>query len=230
VFNLHGTGSWPDQQASLSRLDQLADAGMVVVAPPGVIQYGRGYRFDLEADVDFLACLLTQLEQRWPVAAKRVMAAGLSNGARMACAWADRQVAPICAIAAVAGLRAPRPPLVPLRRPLSVIAFHGSSDRINRYGGDPKRPEWRESVPEAAIGWARYLGHDLEPVSEVSTGVETLTFGATSTHPVVLHTLARVGHAWPGSSGLNRLPWVPAGARLDATSMISQFFASQLEP
>ena len=50
----------------------------------------------------------------------------------------------------MAGLR---PPGVPVHRPVPILSFHGTNDRINPYGGSGTQ-RWNESVPDAARAWA----------------------------------------------------------------------------
>ena len=51
----------------------------------------------------------------------------------MACHFAAARSDVVRAVGAVAGLRAPR--TRSLSQPVPIIAFHGTADRINPYGG-----------------------------------------------------------------------------------------------
>ena len=101
-------------------------------------------------------------------------------------------------LGAVAGLRMPA--VERLNSPVRVIAFHGTSDRINPYGGGPTA-RWSESVLAAASAWARANGHPTEPQrAEITSSLTRLSYGS-SEDPgaVTLWICKRAGHTWPGT-------------------------------
>ncbi|MGC8634283.1 MAG: alpha/beta hydrolase family esterase [Candidatus Limnocylindrales bacterium] len=223
VLCLHGSRSNPDAQARLSGMARLAGVGALVVFPRGSIRMGMGWGWDREADLPFLSDLVDELRARHPFAG-RVCLAGMSGGARMACRLAAARADAVGALGAVAGLRAPdRTP----GRPVAVIAFHGASDRINPYAGGG-RPEWQESVPDAARAWAVANGagaraHEFTP----SPRLTRVTYGAEEAPgEVTLWTMRGAGHTWPGGSmGLiARLRLGPTSREPDATGEIWAFF------
>ena len=67
---------------------------------------------------------------------------------------------PVRVLGAVAALRMPA--VARLDHPLRVVAFHGTRDRFNPYGGGPTA-RWNESVLDAASAWARANGHSPDP-------------------------------------------------------------------
>ena len=96
----------------------------------------------------------------------------------------------------MAGLRAPS--RTPLARPVPVIAFHGKADRLNPYAGGG-RAEWRESVEEAAVGWAVANGAQPQSQDDATPGVRRTAYGLPgSPGEVVLLTIDGAGHTWPG--------------------------------
>jgi polyhydroxybutyrate depolymerase len=152
------------------------------------------------------------LLDRYPEADRRICIAGMSGGARMASCFTSLQPESVQVLGAVAGLRAPARPR--LEHPLRVVAFHGTADTFNPFGGG-RTERWKESVPDAAAAWARALGLPSEPAREKLTDHLTrIDFGdpgeATA---VTLFVSERAGHTWPGS----RLPF-PARLILGRTS------------
>jgi len=224
VVCLHGSRSRPEQQARLSGMGRLAaDAGALVVFPRGGIRMGTGWAWDQEGDLPFLSDLVDELRTWYPLAG-RICLAGMSGGARMACHVAAARSDAVGTVGAVAGLRAPdRPP----GRPVGVIAFHGTADRVNPYAG-AGRPEWRESVPDAARAWASANGvagraHDAVASSTLASRV----YGSEgAAGEVVLWTARGAGHTWPGGSGMGLLARLLLGRtsrEIDATGEIWAF-------
>ena len=119
----------------------------------------------------------------------------------MSSRFAARNPDTVMVLGAVAGLRSPaRPTLEP---PVRVVAFHGTSDRINPLGGGAT-DRWHESVLDAARAWAEANGHSADPQrDEVTPALTRLSFGsATGPGAVTLWVSRGAGHTWPGS----RLP------------------------
>ena len=109
---------------------------------------------------------------------------------------------------------------------MPVIAFHGTADRFNPYAGGG-RPEWRESVPDAARSWALANGIAGGP-RETSVGrtlTQTTYGGGSAPGEVVLWTVRGGGHSWPGRSmGLiARLLLGSTTREIDATREIWAF-------
>lgn len=199
VLSLHGTGSTAPEQARLSRMASLADGtGAVVAFPEAVIPRGHGFEWDQELDEPFLLQLIADLVQRFPAAGARVCLTGMSGGARLSCHLAWRRADLVTMVGAVAGLRAGDGP--PPSRPVAVVAFHGTADRINPYAGSGT-PRWGESVPDAARRWAAGNGLPAAPAEvAVSRTLTRTTYGEPG-HPgeVTLWTARGAGHTWPGS-------------------------------
>ena len=201
LLSLHGTRSSAQGQVRISRMAQLAHDGVVAVFPQAIVPAGSGFEWDHQADMAYLLQMAAELRRRYPTAHRRVCITGMSGGARMACHFAATEPGAVAMVGAVAGLRAPDGP--PVSRPVPVLAFHGTADRINPYAGSGTA-RWGESVPEAARRWAIANGVDSEVVtSVVSPRLTRTTYGGEG-HPgeVTLWTAQGAGHTWPGS----RLP------------------------
>ncbi len=201
VLSLHGSRSSPEREARLSRMAPWAEAGRVVAFPEGGLRSGSGSEWDLRGDVDFLHAVVGQLRDDFQPASPQVCVAGMSGGARMASRFASVRAGEVEVLGAVAGLR--RPAADALAHPVRVLAFHGTSDRINPFAGSGT-PRWDESVMDAATAWARANGVTAEPHEEEVTAATTrLSFGREDEPGAVTLWVSRgAGHTWPGT----RLP------------------------
>ena len=123
--------------------------------PDAIVPIGRGFEWDHAGDTPFLRQLVAELRNRYPTRSGRVSIVGMSGGARMACHFASSYPDEVSMVGAVAGLRSPDGPAG--GRPVPVLAFHGTADRINPYDGSGTA-RWRESVPDAARAWAEANG------------------------------------------------------------------------
>ncbi len=173
--------------------------GAAVAFPCGSVVWGAD-RFDWDhaADTPYLAAVIADLRTRFGGADDRVLLAGMSAGARMASHYASVRAADVALLGAVAGLRAPT--AVPAR-PVPVVAFHGTADRLNPYAGGATA-RWRESVPDAARAWAAANGAPPSAeVAPVARHVTRTTYGAGTGSSVTLFRVENAGHTWPGLRG-----------------------------
>ena len=197
VLSLHGSRSSADRQARLSGLDALAEtAGAVVAFPEAALPLGAGYQWDLDGDLEFLAVLVAELAERYHPPHGRAAITGMSGGARMSCRFATVKAAMVSMVGAVGGVRAPagHP-----GRPVPILAFHGSTDRINPYAGSGTG-RWVESVPDAVRAWGEANGHPGPPaVVQMSPTLTRTTYGEPGgCGEVTLWTSKGAGHTWPG--------------------------------
>jgi polyhydroxybutyrate depolymerase len=224
LLNLHGTrSSWP-RQARLSGMARLADSGALVAFPQAIRPIGSGYEWDHERDLPFLERLVTELVSRHSPPGGRVCVTGMSGGARMSCALAAARADLVSAVGAVAGLRfgdghTPT-------RPVAILAFHGTADRVNPYrGGNTAR--WDESVEESAREWAVANRVPEQPDVVALSPTLTRTTHGVDGQPgeVTLYTSKGAGHTWPGGHAglLMRLFLGRTSTEIDATSKIWDF-------
>src|SRR5256885_3657286 len=163
VISLHGAGLWGAAQRETSQWNRVADEqGFIVVYPSG--EGGGGPRVWHEGDgaepsrdVRFISALIDTLEVRYNIDPRMIYANGLSNGGGMSfvlsCTMSDR----IAAVGLVAAAQ-----LLPWdwctdRRPVPMIAFHGTADRQVPYNGGKSwvAPNPFPNVPAWAANWAR---------------------------------------------------------------------------
>ena len=234
VISLHGAGMWPAGQMETSQWNQEADRqGFIVVYPAGAggagpriwhVEQGPG----LMRDVGFISALIDTLEATYNIDPARIYANGLSNGGGMSfvlsCTMSDR-------IAAVGMVGAAQ--LLPFswctdRRPVPMIAFHGTADRAAPYHGGkvwaaadpfPDVPAWTRS-------WARRNRCAAEPVdSAVAEDVTRRAYQSCAGDAAVeLYTIQGGGHTWPGGKPLPEWFVGTTSRSINATSVMWEFF------
>jgi polyhydroxybutyrate depolymerase len=223
VLSLHGSRSSPEREAFLSRMEPWSGRGVVVAFPEGSLPSGSGSEWDLRGDVAFLEAVVDRLREDFRPSSPQLGLTGMSGGARMASRFASLQTREVAVLGAVAGLRAP--PGATVARPVRVVAFHGTSDRINPYAGSGTA-RWNESVMDAAIAWARANGVPAEPREEaVSPTLTRVSFGGEEEPDTVTLWVSKgAGHTWPGSRLplLYRLFLGKTSFELDATTEIGR--------
>jgi len=229
VISMHGAGGWPVQQRDMSGWNRLADEnGFLVVYPAGTGRAGRVWNMGGERDVRFISELIDTLQATWNIDPARIYANGLSNGGGMAfvlsCTMSDR-------IAAVGMVGAAQ--LLPWswctdRRPVPMIAFHGTADRFAPYYGGTS---WVVSRPLPNVltwtaNWARRNQCGASPVeSAVAADVTRRAYtNCADDAAVVLYTIRGGGHSWPGGEPLPEWFAGPTNRSIDATSLMWAFF------
>jgi polyhydroxybutyrate depolymerase len=198
LVTMHGSTSTPEAQVRLSRMAPLAEQGAVVAFPQGSISSRAGWEWDLHGDVAFLDTAVDYLRETFGATAAPLCVSGMSGGARMASRFASSGRNPVRVLGAVAGLRMPA--VEQLDHPVRVVAFHGTRDGFNPYGGGPTA-RWSESVLDAASAWARANGHSPEPErTEFTSSVTQLSYGPPGDPgAVTLWVCDGAGHTWPGT-------------------------------
>jgi polyhydroxybutyrate depolymerase len=198
VVSMHGSTSTPERQVRLSRMVALAEQGAVVAFPQGSIASRAGWEWDLDGDVAVIDAVVDYLRETFGDAAVPLCVSGMSGGARMASRFSSSGRNPVRVLGAVAGLRMPA--VQRLSAPVRVLAFHGTRDRINPYGGG-RTARWSESVLDAASAWAQANGHPPEPDrTEVTPSLTRLSYGPRNDPgAVTLWVCDGAGHTWPGT-------------------------------
>jgi polyhydroxybutyrate depolymerase len=227
-------------------LDETADQhNFIVVYPFGTGQRGRAMAWNAgdccgEAvrhnvdDVGFARSLLDDLAKVVQFDPKRVYAAGMGNGAMMVYRLASELSDRIAAIAPIAGSMGTES-CAP-SRPVSVIHFHGTADRLVPYKGGKGEMSpigtIFHSVEHSIQSWVKANGCRAEPeVSKLPDKAGDGTTVRTAAHrggkegsEVVLVTIDGMGHAWPGREPLGRAHG-QSSSNVSANEMMWQFFA-----
>jgi polyhydroxybutyrate depolymerase len=234
VISLHGAALSPAAQMEISRWNEVADRdGFLVVYPSGIRirplpivpslpVWPMKSEAARTADVRFLSDLIDTLQPAYNIDPARIYVTGFSNGGGMAvvasCALSSR-IAAVGTIAAAQEL-----PLTWCRdsRPMPLIAFHGTADRLVSYGGRGSFPGVRQWIGS----WARRNGCGPDPVTAAEApDVERLEFGNCSEDAsVVLYTIRGGGHTWPGGGPMPRWLVGTTSRSVDATVFMWSFF------
>lgn len=240
VFSLHGYTSNPEQQMLISAWNPVADDhGFVVVYPQGTGaptrwnagEFGERRPDTPVDDVAFIRDLIGHLSEALCVDPARVYASGLSNGGgmsnRLACDLADM----IAAIGPVAGAYSPIPGGCNPSRPVPVLAFHGTDDRIVPYEGLPGG-RLLPDIQAWAGEWAARNGCDPEPEAMPAAG------DASGIHyincdqdaDVILYTIDGGGHTWPGGGLPENSALGHTSQDINASETLWAFFAQHPLP
>jgi polyhydroxybutyrate depolymerase len=240
VLSLHGFASWSQQQMTLSGWNDVADAeGFIVVYPAGT---GIPLRWTVQPpsdnarnanpvdDVGFIAALLDMLSEGYCIDTARIYVNGLSNGGGMtyvlACTLADR----IAAVGMVAGAYIEPADGCNPARPIPVISFHGTDDRIVPYDGGRSGGFMFPDIANWVAAWAGRNACDEVPesfsVSDAVRGIRYLNCDA----EVVFYTIEGGGHSWPGGDPLPEQIVGVTTDEINASAVMWEFFrANPLE-
>jgi polyhydroxybutyrate depolymerase len=248
VLIFHGAGMNASMMQRFSGLNDKADeAGFMAVYPNGtgagpfLTFNSGGVEWELVKqqpnDVTFVSQLLDDLATVVNVDPKRIYATGMSNGGMMCYRLAAEMSDRIAAIAPVAGTMAvteAKP-----KRPVPVLHFHGTEDRLVPYGGPDQRvPKFLtfKSVEDSVAAWVKLNGCREKPVVEelpdtADDGMKVTrkTYRGECGAEVVLVTVTGGGHTWPGRGA----PFSPIGRStrdISANDMIWDFFSRHRLP
>ena len=242
VISMHAAALWPATQMETSQWNKVADEhGFIVVYPSGTTLrvggtgvlpkiWGATPGAGLTADVRFISELIDTLEVAYNIDATRIYANGLSLGGGMAfalsCTLSDR----IAAVGTVAAARTLPWSWCPDPRPVPMITFHGTADRMVPYNGGPSRdpfsPREFPSVTTWTTDWAGRNRCGPNPIeSVVAADVTRLEYtDCADDAAVVLYTIQGGGHSWPGGKPMPEWIVGPTSPGIDATSQMWAFF------
>ena len=241
VISMHGAMNWPAFQMNLSQWNKAADEhGFIVVYPAGTgtglkTWFMEGARTPSRMpDVRFISDLIDTMEAAYNIDPTRIYANGVSNGGGMAFVLSCTLSHRIAAVGAVAAAQS-----LPWRwctdqRPVPMIAFHGTADRITPYDGGKVwiAPAPFPSVPAWAANWARRNRCGPTPVeSSAATDVTRVEYkNCADDAAVVLYTIQGGGHSWPGGKPMPEWIVGPTSNSIDATSLMWAFFREHRLP
>lgn len=240
VVGIHGFAQWPENQAKVSRWNDLADEhGFIVVYPRGT---GFPLRWRISPDTDngtgpekevrFIADLLNKLHDTYNIDPNRIYVNGLSNGGGMTflltCELSER----IAAAGIVAGAYTyPWEACAPVRHVPAVI-FHGTADKIVPYTGGEVR-SGAAPLPDIP-GWVAELAQrngckNASKALPANGEVSGVAYGG-CTADVHFYTIAGGGHTWPGGGDLPKFIVGHKTEDIDATRVMWGFFQSHPLP
>jgi polyhydroxybutyrate depolymerase len=157
-------------------------------------------------DVKFIGKVLDDLGTVLNVDPKRIYATGISNGGMMCYRLVGEMSDRIAAIAPIAGTLCQND--VHLKRPVPVLHFHGTEDKLVPYNGSPSAAKellHSKSVDETVQTFAKLDGcpdkpreEDLPNKVDDGTSVKRFTYGpGDAGSEVVLIQIVGGGHNWP---------------------------------
>lgn len=225
VLDFHGLGEGAEVHTQMSGYSELAEReGFIVAFPHG---QGEPVRWDVDAppppndDLAFVDGILDTLGDDLCVDTSRVYATGLSFGAIMTSFLACERADTFAAVAPVAGIT--RSDDCSPARPLPVVTFHGTDDRILLFNGGVGDVPGLTDSPDDATGettttttpepdldgpgypatvasWAEANGCDPEPSdTTLSDEVVHRAYTCPDGQDVEFYVLTGSGHVWPGS-------------------------------
>jgi polyhydroxybutyrate depolymerase len=218
VLALHGATMNGPMMAWFSGLSRKADeAGFIAVYPNGTGRFssftwnggnccGLAVQNQVD-DVAFINALLDDLMESCHVDNRRIYATGISNGAVMAYRLASELSDRIAAITPVSGSMGTE--ISQLKRPVSVLHFHGTLDEFIPFlGGKGKKSITGTDfwpVDQSIQSWVKSNGCDENPKidmlsksgDELTVSRNTYAAGKDGTE-VVLVVIEGGGHTWPG--------------------------------
>jgi polyhydroxybutyrate depolymerase len=243
LLALHGATMNGPMMAWFTDLNHKADkAGFIAVYPNGTGKRsslfwnggkccGSAVKENVN-DVAFIDALLDDLMQNYPVDERRVYATGMSNGGIMAYRLAAELSDRIAAIAPVAGSLTTE--IGNLKRPVSVLHFHGTKDEFLPFEGGkgPKSITGTHFLSaEQSVGtWVKANGCDENPKVDVLSKsgdemtVTRKTFAeANEGAEVALVVIEGGGHTWPGKKSPAKLLGKSA-LNISANDLMWEFF------
>jgi len=174
VLVFHGSPGTPEQMATMTRMNDVADANDFLVV------YPRSF-----SNTELVAALLDHLGPTWNVDPQRIHVAGFSRGGtlvyQLAVAMPER-------FGSVAPVSASYNGNISLSQPLSLITFQGGSDSL--------RVSWSTTNGN----WDAGAGCSDESVTTISllngpTNVSSKTCADGTEH--VVYSIGGMGHVWP---------------------------------
>lgn len=236
VITLHTSMSWDSAAMAISRWNSVADRnGFLVVYPEGTGFGPKSWEMDGEEtpsrmpDVLFISALIDKLEASYNIDKQRIYANGMSNGGGMtfvlSCTLSDR----IAAVGMVSAGLDPDWSWCTSRKPVPVIAFHGTADPVCPYNGGPSKVAGGSfpNVPEFYAKWSRRNQCNPNGISSaVSADVTRLQYtGCANDADVWFYTIKGEGHQWPGGRRV-KAQWMVGAYNhgVDATRQMWAFF------
>ncbi|MDQ6690513.1 MAG: hypothetical protein M3Z18_08390 [Gemmatimonadota bacterium] len=241
VISMHAAALWPATQREASHWNEVADEnGFIVVYPSGTTLSGSGtgvlpFRIwllrpevDASANVRFISELIDRLEAAYNIDPRRIYANGFSNGGAMAFALSCRLSHRIAAVGTVSAAQDQRPwSWCADSRAMPLINFHGTADLVPYNGGKVwASPRPFPSVPTWTANWAQRNRCAPNPVaSVVAADVTRLEYtNCADDAAVVLYTIQKGGHSWPGGKPMPEWIVGPTSRSIDATRQMWAFF------
>lgn len=206
VLNFHGYASSASKQEKLSGFDTLADNNDFIVVYPqgstGTTSKAAGWNTGLHTDITsndvlFVSAMLNQLQSNLCIDPTRIYATGFSNGGgfvnELACSLSNR----IAAFAPVSGSYVTPFKKCTVDRPISLMEFHGTSDKTVPYNGNRKVKEL--GVLSWANLWAKQDNCHPKPTisHDLKNAIEYNWSDCNGQAAIIHYRLSGEHHIWP---------------------------------
>ncbi len=241
---MHGSGSTDAQQEKYSGFDAFAAAhGLVVMYPQGVDKHWNDGRVigheSMADDIGFMKAMLAEVNAQGLIDPKRVYAAGISNGGFMAQHMACVMPEALAGIAVVAASQ-PVDAACPAARPMPVIFFHGTADKLVPFNGGPIAPQFGNrgtamSNAQAVAIWQKRNGcgaarQTKMPVKDDPMQVTVETYSCPPGRGLENVIVQDGGHTWPGAHQGRIATYFlgPVTDNISANETMWNFFQSQV--
>jgi polyhydroxybutyrate depolymerase len=230
VFDFHGYRSNAVQQMVYGNFKPLADGNtFLIVAPDG---QGKSRHFNLtnekglQNDIKMVLALLDHIEATFCVDKARLFSTGMSDGGAvtsvLACLASDRFAA-FGAVAVEVYFKG-----CGGSRPVSIMAFHGTADRIVPFDGGKTAVAGATlgASPTTMASWAAHDHCDPDFVEKrIGSEVRRRTWsGCDGSSSVAFYIIDGGGHSWPGSIPIARFGMTTQ--QINASDTIWAFFAA----
>jgi polyhydroxybutyrate depolymerase len=242
VISMHGGALWPAAQKGISQWNRVADEHGFIVAYPSGTGVLKAWHMGtegkaaeaLEANVRFISELIDTLEAAYNIDRARIYVDGYSVGGGMAFAVSCRLSHRFAAVGAVSPAE-----FLPMNwckdsRPVPMVEFDGTADRIKPYKGGraPFGPGLFPAVRDWVASWAQRNRCGPNPVESVAAkDVTRLDYAnCAEDAAVVLYTIQGGGHTWPGSTPIPEWILGHTTRSIDATSLMWAFFREHALP
>jgi polyhydroxybutyrate depolymerase len=242
---LHGGGSTNARQEKYSNFDAFAAAhAIVVMYPQGIDKHWNDGRVigheSMADDIGFMKAMLAEVNAQGVIDPKRVYAAGISNGGFMALHMACVMPDALAGIAVVAATQ-PVDAACPSARPMPVIFFHGTADKLVPFNGGPIAPQFGNrgtamSNAEAVAVWQKRNGcgaavKKVLPVKDASDSLPVTieTYSCPQGRGLENVVVQGGGHTWPGAQQGRIATYFlgPVSGDIDANETMWKFFELQ---
>jgi len=208
MINFHGYDSTAEDEEEYTSTSILADKEGFIVAYPQALRSPAQWNLESgeeDVDIPFVRALIDTIIKHCDSDPRRVYVTGMSNGGgmtnRVGCEL-SRQVAAIAPVAGAYGFFG----TCDVKRPLPVLAFHGTEDEMVPYKGSGAPESLNETIgawppiPYWAATWALRNDCAARPtVVSHKNGILLETWGECRDGvEVTLYTIEGGKHVWPG--------------------------------